>query len=124
MTEKEILEGSDLICGFMGFEKTEPFHYKVPNLFPYKEDSGWMELRADAVGFDKDWNLLIPVFDNLRVAILGDVQTRSKIFAMVNVVYKHCLVEWPHLGLAGRLDINGSFLKVVDLVRWYNENCK
>lgn len=136
MTEKEILEGSKLICEFIGGDVRESWRVqdKVNHAWYGEEAEEWRVniaklpkgicLLLEYCEFHIDWNWLIPVYNKLRQELLYNRQIRDVFIRAASPVEKCALKDWPHLGLEGVFDINGSFLKVVDLVRWYNENCK
>ena len=121
MIEKEIIEGNDLICKFLGFESNKVLVYKVPNLFPSKEDSGWTEFDVQDIGFERDWNMLMPVVEKISKITIKDELVRLEIVSSgyVKIANLHDFPIFANVSIEGSL-IKAVYKAVVKFITWHN----
>jgi len=120
MTESEIIIGNDEICQMIGWVSTKAYVYQVPNLFPYKEDTGWTEFNTQDIGFHCDWNLLIPAY-NIALKILAGLTTTQAqlLHDHKNFIVNYGCKNFFHL-FDNQLHISSCWVKLVDFSKWYN----
>jgi hypothetical protein len=118
MTNKERIEGNELIADFLDW----PVSYKddngyvvyhVPNNF--KEDTGEMELNTDGFMFDSDWNWLHFVWNKLhRDVLIPTLKMNPHLRREINDMVKdmRSSLKWSH--------IEGSFKVLVRIIKWYD----
>jgi len=126
MSEAELITGNDEICQLIGFKSTKAYVYEVPNLFPYDldegNDTGWTEWDVQAIGFEKDWNMLVGAY-NRALTILHKLSDTQKellnqdkgFFAKFGVKHIFGVSD-----VNGQINITSSWLKLVDFCKWYN----
>lgn len=124
MTEHELIVGNDEICQLLGWETNKAYVYKVPNTFPHEKeaDTGWIELGTQAIGFHRDWNMLIGAYNRALLILNNLTETQKKLlqedkafFAKFGIknVFGVSDVNW-------QINITSSWIKFVDFCKWYN----
>lgn len=120
MTESEIIIGNDAICKMLGFESTKQYIYKIPNLFPSNENTGWIETNALHVGFDSDWNMLIGAYNKTLYIIDQMPPTLKELLKEYNnFVVSFGIKNFFHI-FEGQLHISSCWTKLVIFAKWYN----
>ena len=74
---QKIAEGNKLICKYLKFKESKTNVYEVPNCWPDGPKTGWTECSIWHIGFERDWNMLMPVIEIIsKVPIIGatDIQ--------------------------------------------------
>lgn len=123
MTEAEIISGNDEICRLLQFESDKVYVYRVPNHFPYEKvtkDTGWIEVYAQHIGFNTDWNMLIGAY-NRALLILNSLPDTAKQLLKED---KNFIVNFGINNFFGlfesQLRISSCWVKLVDFAKWYN----
>lgn len=135
MTQEQ-LEGNKLIAEFLGFISDKAMVYRVPNLFPDKGyESGYTEFSLNAIGFEKDWNMLIPVVEKIAKIEIKDSPVMyngedtfydsyyPRTFGLISSETKEFMVRINRFGLHYSTSlIEATWLAVVEFLKWYNQN--
>lgn len=120
--QAEIISGNDEICRLLEFESNKVYVYKVPNLFPHdkENDTGWIEVNTQCIGFDTDWNMLIGAY-NRALKVLDELPPPAKVLLkkeknfVVNFGIHHFFGLFEN-----QLHISSCWIKLVDFAKWYN----
>jgi hypothetical protein len=122
MKESEIIIGNDEICQMLGWESNQLYVYRVPNLFPSEQDSGWTKFNTQDIAFHSDWNLLIGAYNYALKLVRGFTNLQKELlqddkafFARFGVKHMFGISDVNH-----QVNINASWLKLVDFCKWYN----
>lgn len=102
------------------WESNKVYVYKVPNLFPTKEDSGYTELSTQGMLFHTDWNMLIGAYNRVMLLINSLSETQLQLLRdnknfLIDYSFKNFFIPFE-----GQLHINSCWLKLVDICKWYN----
>jgi len=107
--EKLITEKSEVIAVFMGWTielgmegKKNPY---------YNWSDGWNMSRPSEMKFDSDWNWLMAVVSKINKT--PNPKTESTTFSTKKTDLRY------YVSLA---DMENSFIKVYEIIDWYNEN--
>ncbi len=119
MSQEEILIGNNEICRMLGWPCLSLYHYECPNIFPLNENSGYMELRCDAIGFNTDWNMLIGAY-NVALSKLNNNELVKNLLKRD----EHFIANFGIKNFFGlfenQLYISSSWIKLVDFCKLYN----
>lgn len=118
MKESELIIGNGEICKMLGWESNKAYVYKVPNLFPSNEDSGYTEFDTQNVGFNLDWNILIGAYNIALQKIVQLSETKKELLDK-NFIVQFGTKNFFHL-FDNQLSINSCWNKLVDFSKWYN----
>jgi len=120
--KQKISDGNKSICDYLKFKESKTNIYEIPNCWPHKENTGYTEFSIWAVGFDKDWNMLMPVVEIIsKVPLIGatDLQDTCypRTFGMLNLETGNLMVRFNGMFLneAPTL-IEATWLAVVEFV--------
>jgi len=122
MEKQKIAEGNKAICEYLKFKESINNIYEVPNNWPHLTNTGYTEFTIWSVGFDRDWNMLMPVVERIsRVPLIGadDLQDTCypRTFGMLNLETGNIMVRFNGMFLneAPTL-IEAVWLAVVEFV--------
>lgn len=121
MNEREIIEGNKLIAEFMGWR------FDITNGYVeayYQERKRWVEgdrffnkllIAKDAFGYHANWDALMPIIRKAK-DYLQNMQRPSK-----NHCCKGDLIEIDLQCRLWEVDIEKTWLHVVELIKWIKE---
>lgn len=130
--EKEILEGNKLIAIFMGGKLLMNNIYNFPVSFGYKEsydEGGYIGSGKssvwdiDEMEYHTSWDWLIPVYNKILALFNSDNELLKKL--KENRLILNCVktvLDASDVSL--QIEIYSSFLKVCDIIKWYNSTQK
>jgi hypothetical protein len=124
MNKRKIAEGNKAICEYLKFKESKTNVYEVPNCWPDGPKTGYTEFTIWNIGFERDWNMLMPVVEIIsKIPLIGatdvDDTCYPRTFGMPNndtgqlmymVRFNGC-----YLAVAPTL-IEATWLAVVDFV--------
>lgn len=125
MTTEEILEGNKLIAEFMGWQfigmdRNSVWQNKQP---VFKRGKKEPHLFLKAFEYHSSWDWLIPVYNKILKTLNDDKNLLLSIKGnpLINHIIKNVL-DASSIDL--QIHISSSFLKVVDIIKWYNTQNK
>jgi hypothetical protein len=120
--KQKIAEGNKSICEYLKFKESKTNVYEVPNCWPDGPKTGWTECTIWGIGFERDWNMLMPVVEMIsKVPLIGatDLQDTCylRTFGMLNLETGNLMVRFNGMFLneAPTL-IEATWLAVVEFV--------
>ncbi len=122
MTEQQIAigKGNKLICRYVGFKESKTNVFEVPNCWPDGPKTGYTECTVWNVGFDRDWNMLMPVVEKIsKMPLIGADSLQDtcypRTFGMLNPETGHPMVRFNACFLhEAPTIIEATWLAVVD----------
>jgi len=127
---QKIAAGNKSICEYLKFKESKTNVYEVPNCWPDGPKTGWTECSIWHIGFERDWNMLMPVVEIIsKVPLIGatDLQDTCypRTFGMLNLETGNLMVRFNGMFLneAPTL-IEAIWLAVVEFVNAEIRNVK
>jgi len=113
--DKEIIEGNMAIAKFMGAK--------------YNERVGLVYLEGipmvglDELKYHSSWDWLLPVYNKLLATFNADRELVKAV--RKNVLILNCLTTvLDASGVSLQIEISSSWLKICDVIQWYNQQNK